>query len=104
VQLAGVDAASIGMEDHGDPDDISFSQLVAGMKETYVMSIASNRLKEDIEKGARKRDVGGNTARAYDLCETVKKFLMMIEKVLLPMESIAMLELRTLRKIVSSVC
>jgi len=29
---------------------------------------------------------------------------MMIEKVLLPMESIAMLELRTLRKIVSSVC
>ena len=73
MQLAGVDAASIGMEDHGDPDDISFSQLVAGMKETSGMSIAGNMLKEAIEKGAHKRDIDGNTTRSYDLRETVKK-------------------------------
>ena len=45
LHLAGVDTSSIGMEDHDDPDDIPLSQLVAGMQETSVMSIASNRLK-----------------------------------------------------------
>ena len=61
LHLAGVDAVSIGMEDHDDPDDIPLSQLVAGMQETSVMSIASNRLKEAIENGTCKRDIDGNT-------------------------------------------
>jgi len=57
LHLAGVDAASIGMEDHDDPDDIPLSQFVAGMQETSVMSIAGNRLKKKLLRRVHIREM-----------------------------------------------